>query len=133
MGRFQKFGSLSLPFIVCRENILVLDIFFEALNYETIEQKKAYEVAGLLGEITFFLTASWSRSYRCQTSRAGVTFGADFNVMQNLHVPPFPSMWVGVVGDYPEREIIVLKEHAKIRDWDASKDLTYVFLSLPYR
>ncbi|ETE58724.1 Amiloride-sensitive cation channel 3, partial [Ophiophagus hannah] len=32
------------------ENLLVLDIFFEALNYETIEQKKAYEVAGLLGE-----------------------------------------------------------------------------------
>lgn len=27
----------------------MLDIFFEALNYETIEQKKAYEVAGLLG------------------------------------------------------------------------------------
>ncbi|XP_072010650.1 acid-sensing ion channel 1C-like isoform X2 [Engystomops pustulosus] len=34
-----------------RDNILVLDIFFEALNYETIEQKKAYEVAGLLGDI----------------------------------------------------------------------------------
>lgn len=34
---------------LCRDNILVLDIFFEALNYETIEQKKAYEVAGLLG------------------------------------------------------------------------------------
>ncbi|KAM8975271.1 acid-sensing ion channel 1 isoform 1-T1 [Pelodytes ibericus] len=33
------------------ENILVLDIFFEALNYETIEQKKAYEVGGLLGDI----------------------------------------------------------------------------------
>lgn len=33
-----------------RENILVLDIFFEALNYETIEQKKAYEVAALLGK-----------------------------------------------------------------------------------
>ncbi|XP_069614926.1 acid-sensing ion channel 1 isoform X1 [Ranitomeya imitator] len=33
------------------ENILVLDIFFEALNYETIQQKKAYEVAGLLGDI----------------------------------------------------------------------------------
>ena len=33
----------------CRDNILVLDVFFEALNYETIEQKKAYEVAGLLG------------------------------------------------------------------------------------
>lgn len=31
------------------DNILVLDIFFEALNYEMIEQKKAYEVAGLLG------------------------------------------------------------------------------------
>lgn len=36
-------------FCLRRENILVLDIFFEALNYETIEQKKAYEVAGLLG------------------------------------------------------------------------------------
>lgn len=35
--------------LLCRDNILVLDIFFEALNYETIEQKKAYEVAGLLG------------------------------------------------------------------------------------
>ncbi|XP_030410781.1 acid-sensing ion channel 1 isoform X2 [Gopherus evgoodei] len=33
------------------ENFLVLDIFFEALNYETIEQKAAYEVAGLLGDI----------------------------------------------------------------------------------
>ncbi len=29
---------------------MVLDIFFEALNYEKIEQKKAYEVAGLLGK-----------------------------------------------------------------------------------
>ncbi|XP_068119037.1 acid-sensing ion channel 2 isoform X2 [Hyperolius riggenbachi] len=33
------------------ENILVLDVFFEALNYETVEQRKAYEVAGLLGDI----------------------------------------------------------------------------------
>ncbi|XP_008581212.1 PREDICTED: acid-sensing ion channel 1-like [Galeopterus variegatus] len=33
------------------ENILVLDIFFEVLNYETIEQRKAYEIAGLLGDI----------------------------------------------------------------------------------
>lgn len=31
----------------------MLDIFFEALNYETIEQKKAYEVAGLLGADLF--------------------------------------------------------------------------------
>uniref|UniRef100_A0A8C5WCG9 Uncharacterized protein n=1 Tax=Leptobrachium leishanense TaxID=445787 RepID=A0A8C5WCG9_9ANUR len=33
------------------ENMLVLDIFFEELNYEVIEQKPAYEVAGLLGDI----------------------------------------------------------------------------------
>ncbi|XP_019901136.2 acid-sensing ion channel 1C isoform X2 [Esox lucius] len=33
------------------DNLLVLDIFFEALNYEKIEQKKAYEIAGLLGDI----------------------------------------------------------------------------------
>uniref|UniRef100_H3AZ98 Acid sensing ion channel subunit family member 4 n=1 Tax=Latimeria chalumnae TaxID=7897 RepID=H3AZ98_LATCH len=34
-----------------KENFLVLDIFFEALNYETIEQKKAYDVEGLLADI----------------------------------------------------------------------------------
>ncbi|XP_068102118.1 acid-sensing ion channel 4 isoform X5 [Hyperolius riggenbachi] len=34
-----------------RDNFLVLDIFFEALNYETIEQKKAYDLASLLGDI----------------------------------------------------------------------------------
>lgn len=45
----DTFSFLSI--VSNRENILVLDIFFEALNYETIEQKKAYEVAGLLGEI----------------------------------------------------------------------------------
>ncbi|KAI4543299.1 hypothetical protein MG293_006093 [Ovis ammon polii] len=33
------------------ENVLVLDIFFEALNYETVEQKKAYEMSELLGDI----------------------------------------------------------------------------------
>ncbi|XP_052578123.1 acid-sensing ion channel 3 isoform X2 [Peromyscus californicus insignis] len=33
------------------ENVLVLDIFFEALNYETVEQKAAYEVSELLGDI----------------------------------------------------------------------------------
>lgn len=35
-----------------RENVLVLDIFFEALNYETVEQKAAYEVPELLGACT---------------------------------------------------------------------------------
>ncbi|XP_075406360.1 acid-sensing ion channel 3 [Tenrec ecaudatus] len=34
-----------------RENVLVLDIFFEVLNYEMVEQKKAYEVSELLGDI----------------------------------------------------------------------------------
>ncbi|XP_066301122.1 acid-sensing ion channel 1-like isoform X1 [Branchiostoma lanceolatum] len=34
-----------------RKNTLVMNIFFEALNYETIEQQKAYEVASLLGDI----------------------------------------------------------------------------------
>lgn len=33
-----------------------MDIFFEALNYEKIEQKKAYELAGLLGEINHLST-----------------------------------------------------------------------------
>ncbi|XP_018886626.2 acid-sensing ion channel 3 isoform X4 [Gorilla gorilla gorilla] len=37
--------------LVLRENVLALDIFFEALNYETVEQKKAYEMSELLGDI----------------------------------------------------------------------------------
>ncbi|XP_006895217.1 PREDICTED: acid-sensing ion channel 3 [Elephantulus edwardii] len=41
--------NLSEAYIA--ENILVLDIYFEALNYETVEQKKAYEVSELLGDI----------------------------------------------------------------------------------
>ena len=35
--------------LVLRENVLALDIFFEAVNYETVEQKKAYEMSELLG------------------------------------------------------------------------------------
>ncbi|KAL0618479.1 Acid-sensing ion channel 3 [Plecturocebus cupreus] len=33
------------------ENVLALEVFFEALNYETVEQKKAYEMSELLGDI----------------------------------------------------------------------------------
>lgn len=53
----SKWGICVFICLCClhRENILVLDIFFEALNYETIEQKKAYEVAGLLGIASFLL------------------------------------------------------------------------------
>lgn len=46
----KKQSLRALSCLLCRENILVLDIFFEALNYEKIEQKKAYEIAGLLGK-----------------------------------------------------------------------------------
>ncbi|XP_026535773.1 acid-sensing ion channel 1 isoform X1 [Notechis scutatus] len=79
------------------ENILVLDIFFEALNYETIEQKKAYEVAGLLGEITFFLSASWGRSCKCQASRAGGTFWGSLQCNAKCPCFPFP-LSVGDIG-----------------------------------
>lgn len=51
--------------LVCplsRENILVLDIFFEALNYEKIEQKKAYEIAGLLGKILAVSGSLWQKN-----------------------------------------------------------------------
>ncbi|XP_078483018.1 acid-sensing ion channel 1C isoform X2 [Ciona intestinalis] len=34
-----------------RKNFAKLNIFFEALNYETIEQKVAYEIPGLFGDI----------------------------------------------------------------------------------
>ena len=44
---------MCFSFSFFRDNILVLDVFFEALNYETIEQKKAYEVAGLLGGLFY--------------------------------------------------------------------------------
>ncbi|CAB1326410.1 unnamed protein product, partial [Coregonus sp. 'balchen'] len=47
MTRYGK----ELSMVKIPKNLLVLDIFFEALNYEKIEQKKAYEIAGLLGDI----------------------------------------------------------------------------------
>lgn len=52
---------------VYRDNILVLDIYFEALNYETIEQKKAYELAGLLGKeaVQFAFRIDDMRRDRC--------------------------------------------------------------------
>lgn len=49
-GFARFFVFYTFFFFVSRDNFLVLDIFFEALNYETIEQKKAYDVAGLLGK-----------------------------------------------------------------------------------
>lgn len=53
-SRHQRVSSeLSWPLFSSRENVLVLDIFFEALNYETVEQKKAYEVSELLGVWVF--------------------------------------------------------------------------------
>uniref|UniRef100_A0A3Q1EM70 Acid-sensing (proton-gated) ion channel family member 4b n=1 Tax=Acanthochromis polyacanthus TaxID=80966 RepID=A0A3Q1EM70_9TELE len=48
---YLSFIPFTLSLFFPRDNFLVLDIFFEALNYETIEQKKAYDVAGLLGKI----------------------------------------------------------------------------------
>ena len=38
--------------ICSQKNILKLNVYFEALNYETITQKKAYEISDLLGTIT---------------------------------------------------------------------------------
>lgn len=37
--------------IYVKNNFAKLNVYFEALNYETVEQKKAYEVPGLLGDI----------------------------------------------------------------------------------
>lgn len=61
------FTRFTLVFF--RDNFLVLDIFFEALNYETIEQKKAYDVAGLLGKIAFFLSSEYQADLAVQSER----------------------------------------------------------------
>ena len=46
-------GYLSLIYrkdeAYIKRNFIKLNIFFEALNYETIIQKKAYELSDLLG------------------------------------------------------------------------------------
>ena len=51
---FGKIVILTLRKIVIRfllrNNFAKLNVFFEALNYETIDQKKAYELPGLFGE-----------------------------------------------------------------------------------
>lgn len=56
--------SLSFFSLFYRDNFLVLDIFFEALNYETIEQKKAYDVAGLLGKKSSLLKLIYKLSFQ---------------------------------------------------------------------
>lgn len=89
MRRPRRWGGiLSLPpksqpdvtYILRRENILVLDIFFEALNYETIEQKKAYEVAGLLGEC-------WRL---CRGPRSSTQPASSIKVVSRLPRAPWP-------------------------------------------
>lgn len=62
-------GLTRIDALFCRDNILVLDVFFEALNYETIEQKKAYEVAGLLGRFPSRLRLVHSACLRWSDSR----------------------------------------------------------------
>lgn len=59
----------------------MLDIFFEVLNYETIEQKKAYEIAGLLGELLMAPVP-----FPCHGH--GVT---PYHPKQTAHVCPQPS------------------------------------------
>lgn len=92
-------GLMLLSFFY-RENILVLDIFFEALNYETIEQKKAYEVAALLGKersgVQFDVCVSLCRSpcvFMGQTdAMSGCT--AYVHCLENLskvHAPFWPA------------------------------------------
>uniref|UniRef100_A0A8C3CVT6 Acid-sensing ion channel 1 n=1 Tax=Cairina moschata TaxID=8855 RepID=A0A8C3CVT6_CAIMO len=94
------------------ENILVLDIFFEALNYETIEQKKAYEVAGLLGDIGgqmgLFIGASiltvlelFDYAYEVSTSaipwlRGGLRYAGTPKCS-----PPVPSVPPGLAQPHP--------------------------------
>lgn len=43
---------------LCRENFLVLDVFFEALTSEAMEQRAAYGLSALLGE-------TWPRFHGC--------------------------------------------------------------------
>lgn len=38
------------PFTLPRENFLVLDVFFEALTSEAMEQRAAYGLSALLGK-----------------------------------------------------------------------------------
>lgn len=77
--------------LVCplfRENILVLDIFFEALNYEKIEQKKAYEIAGLLGKILADLGSL----------RENKKMGVDLGISTLSRLPPHISLCVFTPG-----------------------------------
>lgn len=65
----------------------MLDIFFEALNYETIEQKKAYEVAGLLGA---FRTGLARRRPAGSQSGYGVAMLVPFEPFNELDISTRP-------------------------------------------
>lgn len=101
----SEINSFGCAFVCppSRENILVLDIFFEALNYEKIEQKKAYEIAGLLGKIlkVFRFTVTEKCNWpQCQHSR--------WCPHRTLHIVcslcpvlwGFPPLWTEIGGTH---------------------------------
>ena len=44
-----------LLFFICRDNFIQVDIFYQELSYEEIEENKAFEFLSLLSEIGGFL------------------------------------------------------------------------------
>ncbi|KAI2662046.1 Acid-sensing ion channel 1A [Labeo rohita] len=86
------------------ENVLVLDVFFEALNYETIEQRKAYEVAGLLGcavaptrnitTTTTLITALYSAWMMSNVTGSAIAKIVGTNARNNSKFDSTVNMWV---------------------------------------
>lgn len=81
-----KFNGCTTFCLLARENILVLDIFFEALNYEKIEQKKAYEIAGLLGKFLAVSAWLWQR------------YVVDLSISTHSGPPPYFLQCAGTPG-----------------------------------
>lgn len=84
----------------------MLDIFFEALNYETIEQKKAYEVAALLGKSECLphkcphLTGGEGGAWRSGSRQAGGDMRAPGGVwpLRSLTVPTILALLLSQNG-----------------------------------
>ncbi|CAK8682609.1 unnamed protein product [Clavelina lepadiformis] len=97
-----------------RNNFAKLNVFFEALNYETIEQKIAYEIPGLLGDIGgqmgLFIGASlltilelfdyiyevvkekmWGKRLSKEKRKAGSDIVTDKNVAEDEEDEGYPS------------------------------------------
>ena len=70
--------------ICCRENFLQVDIFYQELSYEMVEQQPAFELLSLLSEVGGFLGLLLGASVITVLEMIGKSFKFISNAFNNM-------------------------------------------------